>query len=184
MPLSMGLKDVAKKYELILRNGVVMSNRHSVDLIDQRVLQLLERLDNDETPDKLATLYALFQDVKAAKGKNEAAMYAALSAMDIEFEKVYHDYQAWKQIVEILDMRRKLIDSEIKVVKDLKAILTAEQAYNLVAKLQAAVLRHVRDPKTLRRINYDFSRLIGEHNLAQSADVLDGELNEEEEDGD
>lgn len=182
MPLSMGLKDVARKYQLILKNGVVMSNRHSVDLIDQRVLQLLERLEKDETPDRLSALYALFQDVKAAKGRNEAAMYAALSALDMEFERVYHDYEAWKQIVEILEMRRKLIDSEIKVVKDLKAILTAEQAYNLVAKLQAAVLRHVRDPKTLRRINYDFSRLIGEHNLNQPGDVLEGEFNDDEND--
>lgn len=180
MPLSMGLKDIAKKYQVILRNGAVMSNRHSVDLIDQRVLQLLERVDHGDVPERMGALYSLFQDVKAAQGKNEAEMYAALSAMDNVFESVYHDYKAWEQIVEILDMRRKLIDSEIKVVKDLKAILTAEQAKNLVGKLLAVCLEEVKDPKALRRINYRFSKLIGENDLGNvDDDVIDLDAEED-----
>lgn len=179
MPLPMGLKDVAKKYSMILNSPEVMSNRHTVQIVDQRILQLIERVDNDDAPDRMAVLYDLFQQVKAAKGRNEAQMYAVLGAMDMEFEKVYHDYAAWKEIRENIDLRRKLIDSEVKVIKDMKAILTAEQAYNLVAKLQAVVLKHVRDPKVLRRINYDFSRLIGEHDLS-SSDTIDIEPEEDE----
>lgn len=180
MPLSMGLKDVAKKYQMILKNGTIMSNRYSVDLLDQRIQQLLERIDNDEAPERMAALYALFQDVKANQGKNEAAMYAALSAMDVVMEAAYHDYEAWKQIMEMLDVRRKLIDSEVKVVKDLKAILTAEQAYNMVAKMQAVIMDEVKDPKALRRISYKFARLIGENNLEDAGgDILDLETEEE-----
>jgi len=176
----MGLKDIAKKYQVILKNGTIMSNRYSVDLLDQRIGQLLERIDNDEAPERMAALYEIFQDVKRNKGKNEAAMYAALSAMDVIMEAAYHDYEAWKQIMEILDTRRKLIDSEIKVVKDLKAILTAEQAKNMIAKLLAIIMDEIKDPKTLRRITYRFTRLIGENDLQGEPDgVLDLEAEEE-----
>jgi len=174
MPLSMGIRDIAKKNLQIMRNGAVMSNRHAVELLDARVQELLERIDHDDAPERMATLYSLFQDVKAAQGRNEAAMYAALSAMDIEFEKAYHDYEAWKQIMEILDNRRKMIDSEVKVIKDMKAILTAEQANSLVGKLLAVIIDEVKDPKMLRRINNKFARLIGENDLNPvQDDVLD-----------
>jgi len=182
MPLPMGLKDIAKKYRMILRNGAVLSNRHSMELLDQRVGQLLERIDQDDTPDRIKALYDLFQDVKAAQGRNEARMYASLNLMDIEFEKVYHDYEAWNQIIEILDMRRKLVDSEVKVIKDMKAILTAEQAKNLVGKLLAVCIEEVRDPKALRRINYKFARLIGENDLEDvDEDVIDLDAEKEDE---
>lgn len=181
MPLSMGLMDIAKRYRKMANDGSLLSNRRAIDVLDGRVLELLERVDHDEAPERLQTLYALFQDVKANKGRNDAAMYAALSAMDIEFEKVYHDYEAWRQIIEVLDVRRKMVDSEAKIIKDMKAILTAEQAYNLVAKVMMVCIDVVKDPKLLRQINARFARIIGEHDLREPADIVDIEAEAEDE---
>lgn len=179
MPLSMGLKDTAKKYALMMQDRRVMSHRSAIDVIDARVLELMERVDADEAPERMRRLCRLWADLKEARRNEKAGDVASiLGAMDAEFEKAYHDYAAWEQITELFDLRRKLVDSEIKVVKELKAILTAEQAYKLVAKLLAVCIRVVKDPKQLRQINYEFSKIIGEHDLP-TAEVVN--LNEGEE---
>ena len=73
------------------------------------------------------------------------------AALDAEFEKAYHDYAAWKQMFEALALDSKMVESEVKIVKEIKAIITAEDAYELSAKLLAAVMRVVDDPKKIGR---------------------------------
>ena len=82
--------------------------------------------------------------------------------LDDLFEKARTDYEAWNQMMMALDLRRKMVESEVKVLKEIKAIMTAEDAYELTAKLLAAVMRVVEDPKKLKQVQYEFTRLIGE----------------------
>lgn len=181
MPLQMGIRDIAKRYSDMLENGTLLSNRVAIDAIDGRILELMERLDTEGSPDRVKNLYLLWQEYKQAEAKDDGAgMIVAKKSLDIEFEKIYHDYAAWSQMIEIFDLRRKMVDSEIKAVKDMKAILTAEQAYKLVAKLMAVCIQEVKDSKTLRRINAGFSRIVGEDKLPARDEVIDLELDEEE----
>lgn len=182
MPLSMALMDTAKKYRQMQEDGRILSNRDAINVIDSRILQLLDRVDHDDAPDRMKVLLGLWEQTMDAKTRrNDAEFYACLSALDAEFGRAYHDYEGWRQIMEILDTRRKMVDSEVKVIKDMKAILTAEQAYNLVAKLLAAIIDVVKDPKALRQINYRFSRIVGEHRLEEHADVVEMEAEGAEE---
>ena len=88
-----------------------------------------------------------------------------------EFEKAYHDYAAWNQVFTALDLDSKMVEKEAKIAKDLHAILTAEDAYKLVAKVQAAIISSInQEPEVpdrvkahfLKRIEYEFTRIIGE----------------------
>jgi len=175
------IRRVAENYAKMMNDGQILSNRAAIDIIDSRVLALMDRIDLEEAPGRLKNLYAQFQDLTSArKAKDDTRVMEVMAIMENEFERAYHDYAAWEQMVMVLDLRRKMVDSEVKIIKEMKAFLSAEMAYKLVAKLLAVCIRLIKDPKLLRQINFEFSRIIGENNLRAPADVIEAELDETE----
>lgn len=157
---SFKLTRLAAKYNQMQTNGNLLSSRAAIGLIDQRITQLLERIDFDEAPDRTAKLYGLWNEFLDADGVEAAVLKKKISD---EFEKVYHDYQAWTQIFSALDLRGKTVEREVKVLTSIKAIMTAEDGYELAAKMMAAVMRVIGDdPKRLKQVQYEFTKLIGE----------------------
>lgn len=167
------IKAVAQKYVQMMNDGQILSNRAAIDIIDSRVMTLMERIDLESAPDRMKNLYDLWDQLKAARRRHsEAEEVAILGSMDAEFEAAYHDYAAWEQMIQVLDLRRKMVDSEVKVIKEMKAFLSVEMAYKLVAKLLAVCIRLIKDPKLLRQINSEFSKIIGEDRLQKPAEII------------
>lgn len=157
------LTRLAAKYNAMMQDGRVLSNRKSIEIVRARIQQLAERIDLNEAPDRLAKLYGLwgkYEELRKGGRETEARLIEA--EIDGEFDKVYHDYAAWKQMFEALDLDRKMVESEVKVLTQIKAIITVEDAYELSAKLLAAVMKIETDPKKLKQVQYEFTRLIGE----------------------
>lgn len=153
---------LAAAYNRQMSDGKVLSNRAAIDLIDRRITQLLERVDVDEAPDRIKDLYEAWVEFKLqAVGSPEYIQ--ARADIDVIFERIYHDYAAWRQIFEALELRGKTTEREIKALREIKAIMTAEDGYELAAKLMAAVIRVIGDdPKKIKQVQYEFARLIGE----------------------
>lgn len=163
---SFALTRLAAKYNQMMTNGQVLSNRAAIEIVDSRITQLLERIDFDEAPDRVARLYELWTAFTTEE--NGAEKIALEKKISDEFEKVYHDYKAWEQIFAALDLRGKSVEREVKVLKEIKAIMTAEDGYELAAKLLGAVMRVIGDePKKLKQVQYEFTRIIG-----QSSDLV------------
>lgn len=155
---------LASTYRKIQKNGSVLSNRAAIDIVDTRVRQLLERVDIGEAPDRLGKLYGLWSEYRAAQTefRKDDEMKLRIQ-IDNAFEDVYHDYKAWEQVFGALDVRRKMVESELKILKEIKAIITAEDAYELAAKLLAASMNVIgEDPQKLKRLQYEYTRIIGE----------------------
>lgn len=161
---SFPLTRLAAQYNKMNKDGRVLSNRATIDIIDTRIMQLLGRIDQDEAPDRLANLSKLWETYKeCVDGNRSMEAVLARKQIDEEFKKAYDDYMAWRQMFEALDLRGKSVEREVKVLKEIKAIMTAEDAYELSAKMLAAVMRVVNDdPKKLKQVQYEFSRIIGE----------------------
>ena len=154
---------LAAKFNQVQKDGRILSNRKSIDVVDVRITQLLERIDVNDAPDRLARLYQLWNEYSDSlnAGRTTEAMQKR-GALDDEFEKANTDYAAWRQMFDALDLRRKMVESEVKVLKEIHAIMTAEDAYELTAKLLAAVMRVVDDPKKMKQVQYEFTSIIGE----------------------
>ena len=101
------------------------------------------------------------------------------SKISEQFEKAREDYAIWDQMMQAVDIRRKLVESEVKVVKDIQAIMTAEDAYNMVAELLAAVIEAVNDPQILKRIQYAFTKIVGDTPIGND-NSIDANFVEEE----
>lgn len=171
---------LAAKYRQMTMDGRVLSNRHSLEIVRHRIEQLAERIDLSDAPERMQRLGELWQEYRALLA-NGQSVEAAVKAreIDAEFEHAYHDYAAWKQMFDALDLDRKMVESELRVVKELHAMMTAEEAYEFSAKLLGAVLNVVTDPNQLRRIQFEFARIIGEQPERRtgtgSAEVIDSQ---------
>lgn len=170
---------LAAKYNEMTSDGRILSNRQSLTVVRTRVMQLAERIDLNEAPDRLrrlAELWMKFKIARAAEDKLETIKL--LASIDAEFDAAYHDYAAWQQMFEALELDRKLVESEVKIAKELKAILTAEDAYELAAKLLASVIQATQEivndetmrSRLLQRIEYEFARLIGDGRVGQDSE--------------
>jgi hypothetical protein len=155
---------LAYKYNEMKNDGVVLSNRAAIDVVDTRIRQLLERIDVDEAPGRVAKIYSIWQKIKEKKEERKQAEVISLEdQLDKEFEKIYHDYQAWNQMFTALDLRGKMVEREVKILKEIRAVITAEDAYKMNAELLAAMIRVIGDnPKKMKQVQYEFTKIIGE----------------------
>lgn len=163
------LTRLASKYIEMKQDGRLLSNRASLEVIRDRISQLAERIDLDKAPDRLENIRKLWEKYKLNKGSFDENIY--MREVDEEFERAYHDYASWKQMFEAIDLDRKLVESEVKIIKDIRAVLTAEDAYELTAQLLAAIISTTNSMEGvddyiklnfLKRIQYEFTRVVGD----------------------
>lgn len=155
---------LAAKYNQMQNDGRLLSNRAAIEIIDTRIKELLDRVDVKDAPERVSLLYSLWQDYeKYLDDGNSIEAVVTRKKISEAFEKTYHDYQGWKQIFEALDLRGKSVEREIKTITAIKAIMTAEEGYELVAKVAAITIRLIgENPSKLKEAQYEFARLIGE----------------------
>jgi hypothetical protein len=178
---SFPLTRLAAKYNEMKTDGRILSNRHSIAIIRHRVEQLIERIDKNDAPDRLNKLNKLWKEMRGFEAiGNIVEATLTKKEIDEQFEAAREDYMAWEQMFNALDLDRKMVDSEVKVAKEIQAILTAEDAYELVAKLLASVIQVVNDPNQLKRIQYEFTRIVGDTPVGKEG-AVDAEFVEADE---
>jgi hypothetical protein len=178
---SFPLTRLAAKYNQIQNDGQILSNRAVREIIWQRILQLSNDIDTKDTPGKIKRLRDLWNDMreKEERGQTVEARVVALK-IDDEFEKIDYLFQAWDQMFEACSLHAKMTESEVKIMKDMRALMSAEDAYELVAKVMAVMLEVLKDePKRLKEAQFALTRLIGEtggrfRNSGGTSRIIDG----------
>lgn len=159
---SFPLTRLAARYNKMASDGVVLSNRKTIDLIDARITQLLERVDVGEAADRVVALYDKWGELNSHTPGTPLWLDAKME-MDHLFERVYHDYKSWDQIFTAIDLRGKTTEREIKALTAIKAMMTVEDGYALLAQALAASMRVIGDdPRKLKELQYEYARIIGE----------------------
>ena len=168
---------LASKFNEMQANGALLTNRKSMEVVRARLEELLERVDAREFSERMLSLRNLWTQMREqeAHGKQQEALLTAMN-IDEEFEKVYHDYKSWDQIMNLVDLDRKLVESEVKIAKDLHAVMTAEEAYEMIAQFFGIIIKHVNDPLALKAIQYELTQLIGDRSIveAEASDAEEG----------
>lgn len=163
------LTRLAAKYAEMQQSGRILTNRLNIQLVRTRIEQLAERIDANAAPERLQILADLWDKYLHAPNSQIPGLRLQISE---EFDKVRHDYSAWQQIFEAVKLDSELVETEVSILKTMRALLSAEDAYQLVATLQAAVFRAISymgdevplavRSRLLKRIEYEFTRIIGE----------------------
>lgn len=175
---SFPLTRLAAKYNEARSNGVILSNRAVLEVLQERLVQLLDRIDTADAPERWAKLNDLWHEFMIADQTEDHVQQVVLKKeIALAFEAVYHDYMAWEQALKVIDMHRKTVETEVKIFEKIHGILTAEDAYQLVARLAAIVIRiYPEDPKRLKQVQYEFAEVIGE-----KPDMVNGRFKDEDE---
>lgn len=163
------LMQLAAKNAMLQKNGIYLSNKDSINIVRRRVEQLLERIDENEAPDRLKNLFKLWTQYKRELISNPAQAVFTMALIDHEYEKAYHDYASWEQMFNALRIDKELIESEVKIARELHAIMTAEDANEMIAQIFAIIMNVEQgDHKKLKRYQYEFTRLIGDGSVVDA----------------
>lgn len=166
------LARLSSKYLEMQKSGPLISNRAALSVLDERFLELFDRMEENYSPKRITKIIDAWEKMKEnlpglkmwVKDRPEAQR--AYNTLDSEVDKAYHDYEGWRQIGELIDLRQKVSSSEMRMLKDMKALISAEDAYELVAQLLAAVVKVLGDepngPKLIKAIHYEFAQILGE----------------------
>lgn len=164
--------NLASKYIDIRKSGPYQTNKATVDVLDARITALLDRVDQNESPERLSNMVKAWENIKNAVPnlkmflKDNPNGIKAYNSLDEEAEKAYHDYESWRQIMQVFDLRRKVTKDEMSILKDMQALISAEDAYELAGQLLAAVLLVLEGEQNgsrlIQAIHSEFARVLGE----------------------
>lgn len=147
------------EYEGAQRDSELLNLREDIALLDARLSDLLKRVDSGESGKVWRELRAAWKAVKRAPSEADATY--AIADLGSLIEHGCMDTQAWGEIRELVEQRRKLVESERKRLIEMQQMMTAGQAQLLIARLYDVVSQHVRDRSTLAAIGAELQALAG-----------------------
>lgn len=72
--------------------------------------------------------------------------------------------EGWQELRQLIELRRRLVEAQIRHEETAQRMLSVDQAMTLAAALADAVRRHVNDPAVTADISRDIERLLMHHN--------------------
>lgn len=150
---------LADKYKAALKDPQLLELKNEIALTDARLKDLLSRVDTGESG-------ALWLAVGKAWKEYQRTQRGTADSIKIEshlnqlIESAMQDYMAWREIQEVLEQRRRLVESERKRLVEMQQYITSQQAMTLVAAMIGIIKDNVRDRDTLQNISTAVNGLI------------------------
>jgi hypothetical protein len=154
-------KRLLEQYERAAGDGDLLVLRDEVAVVDTRLAELLSKLDSGESGAAWSEALAQHAALRLALASGDSlAQATALDALDKALKRGQAGYHAWREVGEMLDLRRKLVESERKRLVQLSQMVTAEQAMVLLMAVTRLVKEHVDDQKALIAISDGIRRIM------------------------
>lgn len=184
-------KHMRETFLAIGRRDDLVHLRGEISLLEAREVQLLQNLQGGGSADfwkKIRKLRAYHDDLqteleslRAGPGKwSQEDIDKAQTEIDAVTAEILgmidmgaHDADVWREILEAVEMRRRLSDTERRRLEMLQAFLTPEQALAFASHLVSIVRDVVDDRRQLSAIVARVQQLLPGGNI--KADVVDAE---------
>jgi hypothetical protein len=154
---------LAAHYAEASRDPELMSLRQDISLVDARIIDILKRVDTGEAGSIWREAQAAMKRFRLEQAKNHVdGIMLAITQVERLMSQGAGDYAAWAEIVELIDARRKLVESESRRLRDAHETMTTEQAMTLLAVVVDVIRRHVTDHQALNAIAAELQAL-GHH---------------------
>ncbi len=143
------------------RDGVadpeLLSLRSDIALTDARLSDVLERVDTGESGDAWKQAKEAYKVMTSGKPGDEGIGKLLLWQI---IDKGLADYAAWHEVGDLLEQRRRIVESEQKRLVAAQQMISTEQAMSFVTAIVDSVRRNVQDRDALTAISMDISKLI------------------------
>lgn len=149
------------QYESAKSDPALLELREDIALIDSRLSDLLQRVDTGESGEVWKELREAYDDLQIAMhAKKPLDIQDALQQINSLIVRGNSDYRAWSEIHEVIEQRRRLVESERKRLIETKQTLTVEQAMLMISALTNIIRTHVTDRQILSAISGDINKLV------------------------
>jgi hypothetical protein len=154
---------LAEKYLESVNDPEIIAITDDIALVETRIKQLLDKIDKDEPPPVWEEAYDAFQEFMMHKrlGNVDAAK-EKLDYLQWIFEKEKSERASWDEILFRLEQRVKFSVAEGKRRIDMKNLMNAEQAMDMVTRLLAAVNDGAEDVITDEQLRKQLYLAIGQ----------------------
>lgn len=149
------------KYKEAQEDKELLVLRDEIALVDGCIAETIEQLDRDESGAIWRNLQAAGNEYKKAVSKGEKEEAGRM--IDIILSLIAEgaqQIQIRREIVNLIDQRRKLVESERKRYVEMHQMITAEKVLNFVASMGALVRNRIKDRKIISLIMEDLRLLI------------------------
>lgn len=155
-------QNLTEMYEQSRNDPHVLELVDEVGLLDSRIADRLKALDEKEAANatwkELQSIWKQF--MFAVRSDDTTSQQQLLRELNTFIQNGASKADIWYELMNLIESRRKLVDSEGRRLEVKQNIVTVEQAFSLVstmvAVLKEVVYRHA-DPQTARRILVDAS---------------------------
>ena len=133
-----------ERYAEAASDPELLALRSEIALVDARITDLLGRVDTAESGEKWRLLKGLREVIReAGKQKDQEAGNRAVAEILSIIDEQAGDFEAWAEIMDLIEGRRRLVESEQKRLVSMRQIVTAEEATMLVMTTASSVRDHV-----------------------------------------
>lgn len=152
---------LAARYAEAVSDAELLDLRHEIALIDLRISALVERLGTGESAENWGRLIEAYDQLKSSQAVRDVAGLAdALSALGAVIEGGKQNESGWKEVIELLERRRRLVDSETKRLALMQQFVTSQQLVSLAAAVLEVIRENVSESATRARIADGIRNLI------------------------
>lgn len=150
---------LAARFKASMDDPDVLNLTSEIALLDSRIGELLGRVYTGESGQFWRELKALFKQWDNTRDADEKE--ELLGQIRWIINEGHLDTVSWDELMERVEQRRKLSESEAKRREKMGVMVQADEAMLMATALAGVVRRHVDDPETLRAINRDFALIYG-----------------------
>lgn len=152
---------MAARYEEAVGDPALLELRGDIALVDARLGDLLQRVDTGESGALWARLMQARLDLLAYRRAGDAVKTAeALNTLLDLVGQGHADYRAWAEVGQVVEQRRRLVESERKRLVEMQQTLTVEKAMLLIGAIGGIIKAHVQDRHVLSAISNDIQALV------------------------
>jgi hypothetical protein len=145
-------------YQAASEDTELLALREEVQIVDARIVDVMGRVDTGE-----AGALWLKARAEALEVKKAMAVYDSVSQAEHLLDLIgiltqgVNDWRAWSEVLNLIERRRKLVESERKRMLEAQQYVAVERMLLLAQGLVDVVRANVTDRDTLSRIQAGFS---------------------------
>jgi hypothetical protein len=146
-------KRLLEAYDKSREDPEVLSLNDDIGLTEARISDVLQRVDANESGAIWDELAKTAQDFKAARRANDTERVGQLLEDILRLiSKGKGDRENWREIGDLMERKRKLSESQLKLLTTKQEFISRQQAVQFVGALVAIVKENVTDPAEKRKI--------------------------------
>jgi hypothetical protein len=169
-------------YQQMRRDPALLSLQAENALMLTRINDLLDRTDTGEAGETWGKLRKIFDRLMSASEDEDSYEVAmALAELGETINRGYSDYLAWAAVMDAIERRRKLVDTERRLNIDLGRSISADRALIWIGSVMDSVIRNVTefvDSETAKKIiggiSTDLNRLLDYDGRVTESDIPTG----------